>query len=136
MRSKGAEAVRLLLDTCTFLWIVGGAKELSARAQEAFADPANDVLLSAASAWEIAVKYRLGKLPLPSPPDVFVPAQREAHGIEPLPMAEEAALHVAKLPDLHHDPFDRMLVAQALVAGLVVLTPDDPIRQYPVRTLW
>jgi len=128
--------VRLLLDTCTFLWFVGDAKELSARARDAFADPANEVFLSAASAWEIAVKHRLGKLPLPSSPDAFVPAQRAAHGIEPLPMDEEAALHVAKLPDLHHDPFDRMLVAQALVAGLVLLTPDDSIRQYPARTLW
>ncbi len=128
--------MRLLLDTCTFLWIIGGAKELSSRAREAFADPANEALLSAACAWEIAVKHRLGKLPLPEPPDVFVPAQRAAHGIEPLAIDEEAALHVAKLPDLHRDPFDRLLVAQALVGGLVVLTPDDSIREYPVRTLW
>jgi PIN domain nuclease of toxin-antitoxin system len=128
--------VRLLLDTCTFLWIVGGAKELSSRAREAFADPANEALLSAASAWEIAVKHRLGRLPLPAPPADFVPAQRAAHGIEPLAVDEEAALHVAKLPDLHRDPFDRLLVAQALVGGFVVVTPDEPIRQYPVRTLW
>ena len=128
--------MRLLLDTCTFLWIVGGASELSPRAREVFADPANEALLSAASAWEIAVKHRLGRLPLPEPPDMFVPAQRVAHGIEPLPLDEEAALHVAKLPDLHRDPFDRILVAQALVGGLVVVTPDDSIREYPVRTLW
>ena len=106
--------VRLLLDTCTFLWVVGGAKELSARTREAFADPGNEVLLSAASAWEVAVKHRLGRL------DVD----------------EESALHLAKLPDLHRDPFDRMLVAQALVGGLTLVTPDDAIRQYPVRTLW
>ena len=128
--------MRVLLDTCTFLWIVGGAKELSPRAREVFADPANEAFLSAASAWEIAVKHRLGKLPLPRAPDEFVPEQRAAHGIEPLPMDEEAALHVAKLPDMHHDPFDRMLVAQALVGGLVLLTPDDSVRQYPVRVLW
>jgi len=128
--------VRLLLDTCTFLWIVGGSSELSTRARAAFADPANETFLSAASAWEIAVKHRLGRLPLPSPPDEFVPAQRAAHGIEPLPVDEETALHVAKLPDLHRDPFDRLLVAQALVAGLVLLTPDDDIRKYPARTLW
>jgi PIN domain nuclease of toxin-antitoxin system len=128
--------VRLLLDTCTFLWIVGGSPEVSPRARQAFADPANEALLSAASAWEIAVKHRLGRLPLPAPPDEFVSAQRVAHGIEPLPVDEEAALHVAKLPDLHRDPFDRLLVAQALVGGLVVVTPDDAVRQYPVRTLW
>ena len=128
--------MRLLLDTCTFLWIVGGAKELSSRARSAFADPANEVFLSAASAWEIAVKHRLGKLPLPAGPAEFVPAQRAAHGIEPLAVEEESALHIAKLPDLHRDPFDRMLVAQALVGGLVLVTPDDTIRRYPVRILW
>ncbi len=128
--------MRLLVDTCTFLWIVGGSRELSPRAREAFADPANEVFLSAVSAWEIAVKYRLGRLPLPATPDEFVPGQRTAHGIEPLAVDEEAALHVAKLPDLHRDPFDRMLVAQALVGGLVLLTPDDQVRQYPARTLW
>jgi PIN domain nuclease of toxin-antitoxin system len=128
--------VRLLLDTCTFLWLVGGAAQLSPRAREAFADPANEVFLSAVSAWEIAVKYRLGRLPLPTAPDEFVPAQRTAHGVEALAVDEESALNVAKLPDLHRDPFDRMLVAQALVGGLVLLTPDRPIRQYPVRTLW
>lgn len=128
--------MRLLLDTCTFLWIVGGAKELSSRAREAFVDPTNEAFLSAASAWEIAVKYRLGRLPLPEAPDEFVPSQRVAHGIEPLPVDEESALHVAKLPDLHRDPFDRLLVAQALVGGLVLLTPDGDVRQYPARTLW
>ena len=128
--------MRLLLDTCTFLWIVGGARELSPRARQLFTDPANEAFLSAASAWEIAVKHRLGKLPLPKPPDEFVPVQRAAHGIEPLPVDEDAALHVAKLPDLHRDPFDRMLVAQALIGGLAVLTPDDAVRQYPIRALW
>jgi PIN domain nuclease of toxin-antitoxin system len=128
--------VRLLLDTCTFLWIVGGSSELSAAAREAFADPANEAFLSAASAWEIAIKARLGRLPLPAPAGEFVPAQRAAHGLESLAVDEEAALHVAKLPDLHRDPFDRMLVAQAIVGGLVLLTPDDDIRQYPARTLW
>ena len=128
--------MRLLLDTCTFLWVVGGSSELSTRARAAFADPANETFLSAASAWEIAVKHRLGRLPLPTAPDEFVPFQRAAHGIEPLPVEEEAALHVAKLPDLHRDPFDRLLVAQAIVGGLLLLTPDDDIRKYPARTLW
>lgn len=128
--------MRLLLDTCTFLWIVGGDAALSARAREAFVDPESEVFLSAASAWEIAVKHRLGKLPLPTPPEVFVPAQRAAHGIEALAVDEEAALHVGKLPDIHRDPFDRMLIAQAIVGGLVLVTPDGPIWQYPARTLW
>ena len=128
--------MRLLLDTCTFLWLVGGSGELSPAARAAFADPANDVFLSAASAWEIVVEHRLGRLPLPAAPDVFVPAQRDAHGIDPLAVDEEAALHIGRLPDLHRDPFDRMLVAQAVVMGLAIVTPDETIRQYAVRTLW
>ncbi len=128
--------MRLLLDTCSFLWIAGGAPELSARAREAFEDPANDVFLSAASAWEIAIKHRMGRLPLPEPPETFVPGNREAHGIEPLGLDEPAALRVARLPDLHRDPFDRILVAQAIEESLVLLTPDEAIRQYAVRTLW
>ena len=126
----------ILLDTCTFLWVISGAEELSERARLLVADAANDVLLSAASAWEIAVKHRLGRLPLPAPAEDFIPLQRAAHGIAPLPVDEEAALHVAKLPDLHRDPFDRILVAQAIVGGLLLLTPDDVVREYPVRTLW
>ena len=128
--------MQFLLDTCTFLWLVGGSDELSPRAREAFTDADNDVFLSAASVWEIAIKHRLGRLPLPGAPEVFVPAQRTAHGIEPLPIDEEAALHIAKLPDHHRDPFDRMLVAQALVGGFTLLTPDEAIRKYPARTLW
>jgi PIN domain nuclease of toxin-antitoxin system len=126
----------LLLDTCTFLWILGDSPRLSGRARDAFAEAENEVYLSAASAWEIAVKHRLGRLPLTSPPEVFVPEQRKAHGIEPLPVDEEAALYVAQLPDLHRDPFDRMLVAQATVHGLTVLTPDEAIHQYAVRKFW
>ena len=128
--------MRLLLDTCTFLWLVAGADDVSPRARQAFRDPDNEVYLSAASAWEIALKSQLGRLPLPEPAAVFVPSQRSAHGIDALPIDEAATLHVAKLPILHRDPFDRMLVAQALVGGLVLVTPDQAIRQYPVRTLW
>jgi PIN domain nuclease of toxin-antitoxin system len=86
-----AAEVRLLLDTCTLLWIVGGSDELSVKARQAFEDPANEVVLSAVSAWEVAVKHRLGRLPLPSRPESFVPAQRAAHGIESLALDEDAA---------------------------------------------
>jgi PIN domain nuclease of toxin-antitoxin system len=94
------------------------------------------VYLSAASAWEIAVKHRLGRLPLPEAPDRFVPQARDAHGIDRLDIDEAATLHVARLPDLHRDPFDRILVAQALLGGMVLLTPDEALRQYPAPTLW
>lgn len=128
--------MRLLLDTATFLWVIIDAPELSAQARQLFADPGNEVYLSSVSAWEIALKYALGRLPLPEPPERFVPAQRKQHGIDALPLGEDAALHLARLPLLHKDPFDRMLVCQAVVDALVILTPDELINQYPVRTMW
>jgi PIN domain nuclease of toxin-antitoxin system len=128
--------VKLLLDTCTFLWIAAGSSQLSKRAIELFSDPANEVFLSAVSSWEMAVKHSMGRLLLPAAPDDFIPAQREAHGIASLPLSEEEALYVSRLPSLHRDPFDRMLICQAVVNGFAVLTPDTLISQYAVRTFW
>jgi PIN domain nuclease of toxin-antitoxin system len=128
--------MRLLLDTCTFLWYVGGADALPASVRAAIANPDHDVFLSVASPWEISIKWAQGRLRLATPPARFVPAQREAHGIESLPVDEESALRVARLPPLHRDPFDRLLVAQAVVHGLTLVTPDPLIEQYAVRTLW
>jgi PIN domain nuclease of toxin-antitoxin system len=128
--------VRLLLDTATFLWVINDAPELSSQARQLFVDPENEAYLSAVSAWEIAIKYGLGRLPLPEPPDRFIPAQRKQHGIDSLQLDEEAALHLSRLPQLHKDPFDRMLVCQAIVHHLVILTSDDLVTQYPIRTMW
>jgi PIN domain nuclease of toxin-antitoxin system len=128
--------VRLLLDTCTFLWIAGDAPELSARARALFESPEHEVFLSAASAWEIGVKHALGRLPLPQPPGRFVPAMREMHAIESLAIDEESVLQADRLPPLHRDPFDRLLVCQAIVHGLTILSPDPLVAAYPVRVVW
>ena len=128
--------MRLLLDTCTFLWVIADPAHLSAKAKDLFADPANEVFLSVVSCWEIAVKHALGRLPLPDSPGQFIPHQREAHGVDSLPLDEEAALHVCRLPALHADPFDRMLASQAIIHGLALLTPDKQIARYPVRIVW
>jgi PIN domain nuclease of toxin-antitoxin system len=128
--------MNILLDTCSFLWLTVDSPELSVAAKDLFRDPSNEVYLSAASNWEIAVKYRLGRLPLPSSPSQFVPGQRERHGIETLPLEEAAINHLEKLPDHHRDPFDRILVCQAIEHGLVILTPDKLIRPYPVKVVW
>ena len=128
--------MKLLLDTCTFLWIVLDAPALSESARASFQDPSNEAFLSAVSAWEISVKFMLGRLPLPEDPKVYIPRMREAHGISPLALDEISALHLVRLPPLHRDPFDRMLVCQALVHGMLLLTPDERIKQYPTLCAW
>lgn len=128
--------MKLLLDTCTFLWIISGDKALTQTAADLYADPSNRVFLSSVSSWEISVKYALSRLVLPRPPAHYIPIQREAHGIESLALEEEAVLHLPKLPDYHRDPFDRMLICQAQIHGMVILTPDDLISRYPVRSTW
>jgi PIN domain nuclease of toxin-antitoxin system len=128
--------MKLLLDTCTFLWALSEPPQLSARAADLFRNPDTELFLSAASAWEIAVKHASGKLMLPERPERFVPNRREERGIAPLAIDEESALHASKLPQLHRDPFDRLLVSQAIVHGLTILTPDPIISQYPARTIW
>jgi PIN domain nuclease of toxin-antitoxin system len=128
--------MKLLLDTCTFLWALSGEPELPVRIAAMIRDPDNDAFLSAASAWEITVKYAAGKLRLPADPSRFVPAMRVERGFTSLAIDEESALHASRLPSLHRDPFDRLLVSQAIVHGMIILTPDPIIARYPARTLW
>ena len=127
--------MRVLLDTCTFLWLAGGGS-LSPLAAASIRNPANDVFLSAVSVWEIASKHRAGRLPLPEPPDQLIPTERALRGVAALAFDEEAALQVLRLPQLHRDPFDRMLIAQAIAGSLALVTPDPLIRQYPLRVIW
>jgi len=128
--------VTLLVDTSAFLWWATGSPRLSAHATDALTDPGNQVFLSAVSAWEIALKHALGKLPLPEEPGTLIPRLRERHRVEELALSEVAALQLPKLPTLHRDPFDRMLVCQAIAHGMMLVTSDSLVRRYPVRTLW
>lgn len=127
---------RYLLDTCTFLWLVAGDDALPGTVQETVRNPDNAIFLSAVSAWEIIVKNQAGKLPLPQKAEVFISRQRENHLLASLPLLEAHVLTLAKLPGFHRDPFDRMLVCQAIAEGLTILTPDEAISQYPVRVAW
>ena len=128
--------MRLLLDTHALIWWLAADDSLSLTARNAIADAANDIFISAASAWEIAVKYASGRLQLPEHPERFVPAMREERGFTALAVDEESALHASRLPSLHRDPFDRLLVSQAIVHGMTILTPDPIVARYPARTLW
>ena len=127
--------MKLLLDTHAFLWYITADPKLPATFRAASQDPANEVYLSVASVWEAVIKHNLGKLPLPAPPAEYLPQQRDAHGIASLAIDEGAMPHLAGLPPLHRDPFDRLLIAQALQHGLTMATVDPEIAAYPVSLL-
>jgi len=127
--------MKILLDTCEFLWLVSGDNRLSSMVSSAVRDPQNEVFLSVVSFWEISVKHSIGKLPLPLPPAQFIPAQREKHLIAPLNLDEAAVGQLSLLPGLRRDPFDRMLICQAKAHGLTLASSDSLIRQYPTVTL-
>lgn len=126
--------MRILLDTHIFLWYINGSGQLPERSKELIRDPDNQVFLSPVSLWEALVKYRLGKLPLPDRPERYLPMQRARHGIATLELDEASVARLAELPNLHRDPFDRMLVCQALEHVLTIVTVDPAIRAYPVTT--
>lgn len=128
--------MRLLLDTVAFIWLAGNDASLSGLARDLIADPSNGVYLSAASAWEIAIKYSIGRLELEIPPEKYVPEQRHLHRIEPLSISEKDALQVGKLPNIHRDPFDRLILAQAIVQDMAVVTNDGLMKRYDVPIIW
>ncbi|NJK39649.1 MAG: type II toxin-antitoxin system VapC family toxin [Oscillatoriales cyanobacterium SM2_3_0] len=109
--------------------------QLSTDIQDSIRDPNNEVCLSAISVWEVIVKYQLGKLPLPERPETYLPKQRDLHQISSLSLDENSVVQLAKLPPLHRDPFDRMLICQALQNGLTIATVDSAIRAYPVSVM-
>lgn len=126
--------MRLLLDTHVFLWYITGDPRLTRNFGHAI-EECESVYLSVASLWETIVKYRLGKLPLPEPPDPWLIVQRERHEIESLPLSEGAVARLSGLADHHRDPFDRILVCQALEHDLEIVTVDPLIGRYPAK-LW
>jgi PIN domain nuclease of toxin-antitoxin system len=128
--------MKLLLDTQAFLWWVMDEAALSSRARQLIQDGASVLYLSAASAWEISIKASLGKLKLSDEPGKVITEQMAANGIHPLPIQVSHALHVYSLPPHHGDPFDRMLVAQSQLEDLPIVTPDEQIARYGVRTVW
>ncbi len=127
--------MRLLLGTNIFLWYISGSSRLSTVFRLSIDDPQNEVFLSVVSFWEIVIKNKLGKLPLPDVPSLYVPKQRVAHDIESLDVNERSVEFVENLPPVHRDPFDRMLIAQALADSLTMVTVDANIKKYSVAIL-
>lgn len=127
--------MRILLDTHIFLWFISGDTQLSTDVRDAIREPDNEVYLSAVSVWEVIVKYQLGKLPLPEHPETYLPKQRDLHQIASLSLDENSVVQLAELPPLHRDPFDRMLICQALQNDLTIATVDSAVRAYPVSVM-
>jgi PIN domain nuclease of toxin-antitoxin system len=128
--------VNLLLDTCAFLWLAGQPSQLSRAAARAIDDPSNPLFLSDASVWEIVLKHAAGKLPLPAPPREWLPVQITFFQLRRQAIEAEALYRSGELPDVHRDPFDRLLVGQAIAHGLVVVTPDAPFARLGAVTCW
>jgi PIN domain nuclease of toxin-antitoxin system len=128
--------VRLLLDTHTFLWFVMGDARLSARARALIEDRGNERLLSLASLWEMAIKHRLGKLSLTEPFDTLIPGQLDLTGVRLLDIRFSHITVVSALPLHHRDPFDRMLIAQAIIEESPLLSADSAFDAYRVTRIW
>lgn len=127
--------MNLLLDTQIFLWLTSDDPRLPQALRDAVTHPDNVVYFSLVSLWEILIKFGTGKLPLPEPPEVFLPKQRDLLGTEDLPILEAAVWRLLQLPPIHKDPFDRLLVCQALHHDLTLCTVDALLQSYPVK-LW
>lgn len=127
--------MKLLLDTHIFLWFITADSRLSAMFRDAIRQPENDVFLSVISLWEIMIKYNLGRLPLSQSPEIYIPGERRRHHIRSLSLHENAIKELANLPALHRDPFDRILICQALANNLTLVTVDLQIQNYNVPYL-
>lgn len=128
--------MKAILDTHTFLWWNLNDPHLSPTARNFIADGSNELFLSAASAWEIAIKAARGRLILPETPEHYLAQRMRLHHLQPLPIQLSHALHVYNLPALHQDPFDRLLVAQSQLEELPILTADPEISRYAINIIW
>jgi PIN domain nuclease of toxin-antitoxin system len=128
--------MRFLLDTCVVIWYFEGSDKIHGTVRDRLTDPENEVYMSDVSILEVVIKYTLGKLPLSLPPSELLPILAEKHALATLPLFQESIFRLESLPPLHHDPFDRLLIAQSLEHGLTLVTPDPRIQQYEIPTIW
>lgn len=128
--------MKVLLDTCAFLWLVTDNPQASALAKDIFLNNDNELLLSAVTGFEIAVKYSLGKLHLVEPPTEFVNNRVKANVLTELPVSMAHALALEHMPLHHKDPFDRLLVAQAIIERIPLLSADQQLSAYAINRLW
>jgi PIN domain nuclease of toxin-antitoxin system len=128
--------MKALLDTHTFLWWITDQPRLPRGIRTIIENGENDLLVSAASGWEIMIKFQLGRLLLPEEPEDYLMDQIQQNAFQTLPIRLEHSLRLRRLPPLHKDPFDRMLIAQAHFENIPILTSDSLIARYPVEVVW
>lgn len=128
--------MKVLLDTHIWLWMLSQPDRLGRQTRAIIEDPSTSLLLSAATSWEIAVKNSIGRLPLPEPVSSYVPSRMRQTGVESLAISHSHALQVAALPHHHRDPFDRLLIAQAQLENLPLMTIDGVLRNYDIEVIW
>ena len=128
--------MRLLLDTHAFIWLDNAPTRLTQRVRSAIEDTDNSLLLSMVSVWEIQIKTQLGRLDIPNGLANLIQRQQESNGIELLPITVPHVLALSELPFHHGDPFDRLLISQARVEDIILVTKDENISKYPVDLLW
>lgn len=127
---------RVLLDTHIWLWFIAAPSRLGKKGLHLLENNSTELFLSAASSWEIAIKYKLGRIPLPEPPDTFIPPRLIRDGIKSLPVEHQHACHVANLPHHHRDPFDRILIAQSQIERCAFITADKKLKEYDVEMIF
>ena len=128
--------MKYLLDSMIWLWSVGSVEKINRDCRDLLEDGGEEIYLSAATAWELSIKARLGKLHLPAPPAQCIPAFMAKQGLRSLPVTHAHAVKVYDLPLYHQDPFDHLIIAQAITETMTVLTADRDFRKYPVDVLW
>ncbi len=129
--------MKVILDTAVFLWMIFGEEsKITKRGLKVLEDEKNELFFSVVSAWEIAIKYSIGKLELENPPQQWLPDIVIKMGLQQIPILQGHALAVAELPSHHKDPFDRLLVSQAKTEGMSIISPDPIFKKYRVKTIW
>ena len=128
--------MKILLDTQAFLWLIADAPQLTRLAKKNFLDQKNELFLSLASIWEIAIKTSIGKLTLNMSVENFIPNQLQENGIIQLDINFRHVARIAKLPFYHRDPFDRLLISQAMEENLSILSSDKAFDRYQINRLW
>lgn len=128
--------MKYLVDTGVWLWSIGPVERINQAGRQVLENGQEELYLSAVTAWELSIKMRIGKLHLPSPPAQCIPAFMARQGLWPLPVTHTHALKVYDLPLHHRDPFDRLIIAQAITEKMCVLTADRVFEKYPVEVLW